>query len=98
MTDDYPDPTDWAQAYNCYDSPGVRRDVLVDARIEAESLQHQVTEAYVTLDALVDSNMMPTPVQRQAAELASELREVASWLDDLAVELDRLETEAKADV
>lgn len=40
--------------YHKDDSDGVRRDTLVDARVEMESARAQLHDVYVTLDGLAD--------------------------------------------
>lgn len=92
----YPDPRAAATAVADRASdggPGVARDELMDAKLDAANAAQQVAEMYVRLDAICDDRgLLPADVARDLRTCQRQLQALATWLeryrDSLTAEYD----------
>lgn len=92
------DPHEWAERIDPgeEDGIGVRRDTLVEARIEAENVAHQLRSAAVAIDAAADTQgLVPDEMGSDLAYMYSDLGDMAQWFERLSAKLATLEDEAK---
>ncbi len=65
-------------------SPGVRRDRLVELRIQSRDYAQRCRQAAVMLDGMLSSRLAPAPHTTAVTEMMEDLHELADFYDSVA--------------
>lgn len=63
------------------DGYGLKRDAVVDERMDAEQAHHEVTQAMVEIDSVVDASFLPPEIERELGAAYAQLQAMAEWLE-----------------